>query len=160
LIEVQSRATPQAKAMAKVHTFILFVFVGLLAFDGSCAEDKPAIVEIARFFFKLGRQFVPPPCKPASSAPAAAAAPPAAAPPAALAEPDNIENDDDDDDKEEEEKKEGLALFEPSPAPDAKAVPAADDKKDGEEASSVAPESSAAPALNDAPETTEASPEE
>ena len=93
---------------------LFFVLIGSLCLIGDCAEEKPAIVSIARFLFKVGRQFVPP-CRPESPAPKPA--------PGA-----NLEEPDFDDEGEEAEEKQGLALFEPSPAPEVKPSAKSDDK--------------------------------
>lgn len=63
-----------------------------------CKDEKPALVEIARFLFRIGKQFVPP-CKISTEG----ATP---APAASLGEPGLIEEID-------EEIQKGLAQFDP-----------------------------------------------
>lgn len=96
-----------------MKTCLIFLFIGSLCLIGDCAEQKPALVSIARFFFNVGRQFVPP-CRPESPKPA---------PASKLGEPDFDEEED-----EEVVEKQGLQLFEPSPAPEDKPLAKADDQ--------------------------------
>ena len=94
----------------KMKTCLIFLFIGSLCLISDCAEQKPALVSIARFLFNVGRQFVPP-CRSESPKPA---------PSVSQEEPDF--------DDDEEVEKQGLALFEPSPAPEEKPLTKAEDQ--------------------------------
>lgn len=82
--------------MVNIKFCVLFLFIGSTYFINECRAQKPDIVYLSRFLFRLGRSFIQPGCPPKA----------AGAPVAAMEEPD---------DYDEEEIKEGLALFEPSP---------------------------------------------